>query len=210
MEVLRYPAGTKLAGVVFVQRLTSNNPKALGLSLYRSIEALKELCGDTTLKNVVIMTHCWDTDKPEAEQGLNLDLCPGACFHPAINQGAQVHHCSRAYNPDLGALRIILRGSQAKRYKKPEESMLEVMNKEVEELRRELEEQKRRAQQEACVLKKRIAEMESKLEEQERRARDNAGGLWNCIVMMQSELEERSGKASATYLNSQHVPSRPI
>ena len=111
--------------------------------------------------------------------------------------------------------------------KKQEESMQEVTNKEVEELRQELEEQKRRAQQEADLFKERIAEMQSKeeiarkqmvrehrqeLEEQKRKAQEEADGFRKCITEMQSELEEdrhRSGKASATY-NSPHVPAHPI
>ena len=206
------------------------------------------------------MTHRWNTDGPEAEQILKPDLSPGGCFHPAIEQGAQVYHCTGASKPDLGALRIILRGRPAipkvqqepiyessgpeqialttelsnevpklaERHdtdvKKLEGGMQEVMDKKVEELQRKLEEQKRRAQQEVDVLKKRIAEMQSKeestrkefcqeLEEQERRAREEADGLRNRIGEMQSELEKdrhRSGKASATYLNSQHVTFHPI
>ena len=136
---------------------------------------------------------------------------------------------------------------------KPEESMQKAMDKKVEELRQELEEQNRRAREEADGLRKRIAEMRSKEEstrnefhkeleererrgreeadvfkkqiaemqskeeiarkEMERRARDEADGLRKRIADMQSKLEEdrhTSGKASATYLNSRHVPSHPI
>ena len=44
------------------------------------------------------------------------------------------------------------------------------------------------------------------LEEQKRKAREEADGFRNCIAEMQSKLEERHsfGKASATYLNSRH------
>ena len=110
--------------------------------------------------------------------------------------------------------------------KKQEESMQEVTDKKVEELRQELEEQKRRAQQEADLFKECIAEMQSKeiarkqmvrehrqeLEEQKRKAQEEADGFRKRITEMQSELEEdrhRSGKASATY-NSSHVPAHPI
>ena len=97
--------------------------------------------------------------------------------------------------------------------KKLEESMQEVMSAKVEELWRELEEQKRRAREEADMFKKQIAEMKSKeeiarkqmirehhqeLEEQERRVREEADGLKNCNAEMQSKLEEdrhTSGKA---------------
>ena len=94
------------------------------------------------------------------------------------------------------------------------------VDKEIKELRRELEEQKRRAQQEADALKRRISETQSKeesirqevsreLEEQKRKAQEEADGLRKCITELQSELEEdrhTSGKASATY-NFRPVPA---
>ena len=101
--------------------------------------------------------------------------------------------------------------------------MQEATEKKVEELRQELEEQKRRAREEVDMFKKQIAEMQSKeeiareemvrehrqeLEKQERRAREEADGLRKRISEMQSKLEEdrhTSGKASATYLNSRHL-----
>ena len=96
--------------------------------------------------------------------------------------------------------------------KNPEESTQEAMDKKVEELRRELEEQKRKAQQEAVMFKKRIDEMQSKeesarkefcqeLEKQKRKAQEEADGLRKCITELQSKVEEgrhASGKASAT------------
>ena len=75
-------------------------------------------------------------------------------------------------------------------------STQEAVDKEVEELRRELEEQKMRAQHEA--------------EEQKRRAQEEADGLRTCIAGLQSELEKdrhTSGKATDTY-NFRHVPAR--
>ena len=114
-------------------------------------------------------------------------------------------------------------------------SAQEAVDKEVEELRRELEEQKSRAKQEADVFKKRIAEMQSKeadmfkkhvaemqskeesirqevsqeLEGQKRKAQE-ADELRKCITEMQSKLEEdrhRSGTTSATH-DFRHTPTR--
>ena len=253
IKVLRYPTGTKLAGVVWVQRPANGGNGADAYRLINNSKALKELCGDTTLKNVVIMTHRWDNDKPKDEQRLISDLSPGGCFYPAIEQGAQVYHCDDESSPDLGALRIILRGRpvipevqqeptyegngperivpaaepskeipklaerQDSDIKELEESMQEVVNRKVEELRRELEEQKRRAREEAEMFEKQIAEMQSKdknirkelarehrqeLEEQERRAREEADGLRNRNAELQSKPEEgqhASGKPSVVY-----------
>ena len=224
IEVLRFPTGTKLAGVVFVQAPIYDSSNG-GSSLSRSIKALKELCEDTTQKNVFIMILHWNQwiSNPKAEWSLELNLSSRGSFHPAIKQGAQVYFCNS--NPDLGTLRIILQGRLVERYKKLEKSIQDAVDKKVEDLRRELEEsirkesgqeleeEKRRARREADLLKKHIAEMQSKeeiarkeivrehrreLKEQERRAREKADGLRDRISEMQSKLEEdrhTSGKA---------------
>ena len=247
IEVLRYPTGTKLAGVVFFQRLAVDDPNPRHW-LSEKIKVLKELCWDTAWKNVVIMVYDWREVRPTDKKLFNSDLFPGGQLDPAIKREVQVYHCTDTLNPDLGALRIILRGRPvipkaqqepidegsgpewiapatelskeipklAERHdsdvKKLEESMQEVMNKKVEELQRELKEQKRRARREADSLKKRIAEVQSKeesarkefyreLEEQKRRAQKEADGFRKRIAEMQSKLEgdqHTSGKASAT------------
>ena len=212
---------------------------------------VKQLCGDTTLKNLVIMTHDWKKVSPAVEDGMRKAF--PRQYSIAIAEGAQVYHCTNESELDLGALRIILGGRavvpkvqqgpinkssdleqtavamelskeipelaerQNSDIKMLEEGMQDPMDKKGEELLRELEEQNRRAQEEADGLRKHIAEMQSKEEiarkEMERRAREEADGLRKRIAEMQSKLEDYRrgfGKTSATYLNSQHVPSRPI
>ena len=92
-----------------------------------------------------------------------------------------MYHCTGASKPDLGALRIILGDRRTERdnsdTKNQEESIQEVMNKKVEELLRELEEQKSKAREEADGLRKRIAEMQSKLEED----RHTSGGAFEFL-----------------------------
>ena len=198
------------------------------------------------------MTHDWEEVNPADEEGLRQEFSSKKRYRTAIEDGAQVYHCTNGSQLDLGALRIILGGRPvvpkvqqvpinvgsiseqtavaaelsgeipelAQRHnsdiKKLKESMQKAMDKKVEELRRELEEEKRRAREEADGLKKCIAEMQLEeiiRKEMERRAREEADGLRKRIAEMQSKLEEdrhRSGKASATYLNSRHVPSHLI
>ena len=79
-------------------------------------------------------------------------------------------------------------------------STQEAVDKEVDELRRELEEQKTRAQQEADMFKKLVARMESKeestrrepyqkLEEQKRRAQEEADMFKKLVARMESKEE---------------------
>ena len=195
---------------------------------------MEELCEDSTLKNLVIMIH----QPGEFSRGLKVDpkvqlqsdlSDPNGFIQAVVRRGAKVYRCTSASEPDLGPLRIILGGRlvvpevQQEHINKGSESEQTAVrpvepskDKEVEELRRKLEEQKRRAQQEADVFKKRIAEVQSKeesirkeLEKEKRRARKEADGFRKCIAELQSELEEdrhTSGKSSATY-NFQHIPA---
>ena len=181
---------------------------------------MEELCEDLTLKNFVIMTHRWGEVSHKEEALLQSDLSSLDGFvQVVVRRGARIYHCADGSEPDLGALRIILGGRSVvpevqqepiKKGSKSEQTAVRLVepskDKEVVELRRELEEQKRRAQQEADVFKKQIARMQSKeessrkeLEEVKRRARKEAEGFRKSIAELQSELKEdrhTSGKAS--------------
>jgi hypothetical protein len=224
---LRYPTGTKLAGVVFVLQFDITNNRN-GVVLSNNIRALKNLCGNTTLKNVVIMTQDrWDAGKPEAEEKTKLELSPGGSFHPAIEQGAQVYHRTDGSNPDLGALQIIL-GSRSvipKVRQEPGDSGLEQVAP-ATELSNEILKLAERYDNDVKKLKegmqeamdKKVAELRQELEEsirkesrreledEKRRTREE---FKERIAEMQFKLEEdrrRSGKISATY-NFRHVPA---
>ena len=89
------------------------------------------------------------------------------------------------------------------------------------ELRWELEEQKRRAKEEADGLRKCIVAARSReevmrkgmneLEELKSRAQDEADWLRECIAEMQSKLEEdRHGSGKASVIYNLHVPPYPV
>ena len=168
-----------------------------------STGTMQELCGDSTLKNLVIMIYRWKEGSHTGEEMLQSQLSdPSGFVQEVVRRGAKIYRCTGAFEPDLGAVRTIL-GDRS-----------------VAELLRELEEQKGRAQQEADVFKKRIAEMESKegsirqdvsreVEEQKRKAQEEADGFRKCIAEMRSKLEDDRrgfGKTSATY-NLRHLPA---
>ena len=162
--------------------------------------------------------HC--TNGSELDLGALRIILGGRAVVPKVQQGP-INNSS-----DLEQIAVAMELSkeipelaerQNSDIKMLEEGMQDAMDKKGEELLRELEEQNRRAQEEADGLRKYIAEMQSKEEiarkEMEKRAREEADGLRKRIAEMQSKLEDYRrgfGKTSATYLNSQHVPSRPI
>ena len=205
---------------------------------------MKELCEDSTLKNLVIMIHRWSEATDITEERLQSDLSnPSGFVQTVVRRGAKIYHCTGASETDLGALRIILggrsvvpevqqepidKGSKSEQTavrpvepskEKPEleerhnsdirelgGNTEEAADKEIEELRRELEEQKRRAQ-EADVFKKRIAEMVrehyQELEEQKRRGQEEADVFKKHAAEMQSEKEESIRQEASQELEEQ-------
>ena len=219
IEVFRYSTGTKLAGIVYVQRIACDFYRQ-SLSLSDNVQILKELCVDATLKNVVIMIHEWEDVGPKAERG-SLKV-----FNSMTEQGAQLQRFTDASQPARGVLRTILEGRPvvpvvpklAERrdsdIKGLEKSMQEAADQKVQELRRELEEQKRRAQQEADTFKSRIAEVKSreesirediikgyrqKLEEQKRKADTELATLMTHVTATQSEESARRDTGNGRY-----------
>ena len=230
-------------GIVFVH----NFGWLIGNTFKGRIGTMEELCEHSTLKNLVIMIHQWGGVDHNAEEMLQLDLSNPSGFVQEVKQrGARIYRCTSASEPDLGALRIILRGgrfvSEVRREpinngSKSEQTAVwpvggrhnsdirelggstqgAVMDKEVKGLRRELEEQKRRAEQEADVFKEHIATMRSReestrkemvrehyqeLEEQKRRAQEEADAFKKQAAEKESirqevsrELEDQKRKA---------------
>ena len=86
----RYEKGSKLAGVIYIHRISDK--RFTGIT-GRNFKMFRELCGDTTLKNVILVTNRWgevSRDIGEArEDELTSDF-----FKPVLDKGAQMarHH----------------------------------------------------------------------------------------------------------------------
>ena len=57
MTLLRYEKDIKLAGIVYLHRITDNR---MGGSPHRNLRMFGELCGDQAVKKVVLVTTMWD------------------------------------------------------------------------------------------------------------------------------------------------------
>ena len=175
IEVFSYPTGTKLTGIIFLHQVGWT----IGASLESTTGTIEELCEDSTLKNLVIMIHELNNVSDISEAMLQTQLSiPSGFPQQAVSRGAKIYRCTGTSKPDLAALRIILGGRSVipevqqepiNKGRKLEQTAVwpaePSKDKEIEELRRELEEQKRKAQEEADGLRKCITEMQSKLEE---------------------------------------------
>ena len=104
-EILRYSAGVKLAGVIYVHRISDDKFGGLAVKNFRMF---RELCGEKTLKNVILMTNMWGRVTPERGAYREQQL-KDKYFKAAIEKGAQL--CRHINTPESarGILREILK-----------------------------------------------------------------------------------------------------
>ena len=88
--LVRYEAGSKLAGVIYIYRISDR--RFTGIDK-RNLKMFRELCGDETLKNIILVTNMWgevtQAVGESREQRLITDF-----FKPILDKGAQIarHH----------------------------------------------------------------------------------------------------------------------
>ena len=90
-EVLnRYEEGSTLAGVIYIHRISDNR---FGGITGRNFNMFRKLCGESTLKNVVLVTNMWKEDSQAVNEAREKELSE-KFFKPAIDKGAQLvrHH----------------------------------------------------------------------------------------------------------------------
>jgi hypothetical protein len=93
-NVPSYKAEKNLAGVVYIHRIS--DPRVGGMSA-RNFKMLRELCGEDTLRNVVIVTNRWGEVSLEDGEAREAELTrEDIFFKPVLDKGAQMlrHHNS--------------------------------------------------------------------------------------------------------------------
>jgi len=99
--MFRYSAGAKLAGIIYVHRISDDKFGSLAI---RNFRMLRKLCGEKTLKNVMLMTNMWG--RVALQQGTDREQqLKDKYFKAAIENGAQL--CRHTNNPE--SARAILR-----------------------------------------------------------------------------------------------------
>ncbi|KAJ8521938.1 hypothetical protein ONZ45_g1468 [Pleurotus djamor] len=97
-----YSQGKKLSGVIYMHRISDF--RMGGLST-RNLRMVKELCGEKTLKNLVLVTNMWGEVSPTVGEQRERELATDALFFkPAIDKGAQL---LRNYNERGSVMEII-------------------------------------------------------------------------------------------------------
>jgi len=206
-----YSAGVKLAGVIYVHRISDDRFGGLATKNFRMF---RELCGEKTLKNVILMTNMWGRVTPQ-EGATREQQLGNKYFREAIEKGAQMRRHDNTLESAQAILRIILRNQPVvlkiqhelvDEHKNIEQTGAgEELNREISRLvmkyqreMRELEESIRKA------IEDKDEESRQELEEEKRRAREEIeklqqasaemhltmadlqkqlASIWRCVVM---------------------------
>ena len=101
-RLARYEKGSKLAGIIYVHRIS--DVRFTGAST-RNFRMFRKLCGEEAMKNVIFVTNMWGTLEKQVEERHEKQLM-NTHFKPALSQGAQT---ARHYNTTQSAHEIISR-----------------------------------------------------------------------------------------------------
>ena len=88
--MIRYKKGSKLAGVIYVHRISDRRFSGI---TGRNFKIFRELCGEKSLKNVVLVTNMWGEVSQDVGEARERELA-SAFLKPALDKGAQMvrHH----------------------------------------------------------------------------------------------------------------------
>ena len=163
----------------------------------------RELCGDTTLKNVVLVTNMWDDVSRDAGESREKELSTNF-FKPALDKGARMarHHNTERSARDV--VRMIMKNRHVvlqiqrelvdERRDITRTSAGEIINRELNELIRrhqaslnEIQEGMRQA------LREKDEETRQELEEEKRKLQEEMRGLrWDGFQLCRREAEDES------------------
>lgn len=97
-----YEEGSKLAGIIYVHRISDD--RFTGVS-GKNFKMFRNLCGDSTLKNVILVTNMWGRVDEDVGEAHEKELAEEH-FKPALDKGAQL---ARHHNTTQSAHEIIRR-----------------------------------------------------------------------------------------------------
>ena len=70
-RLVRYESGSKLAGIIYIHRISDE--RFTGVSV-RNFKMFRQLCGDSTLKNVIFVTNMWGKVPKEVGEAREKEL----------------------------------------------------------------------------------------------------------------------------------------
>ncbi|KIM56893.1 hypothetical protein SCLCIDRAFT_69667, partial [Scleroderma citrinum Foug A] len=83
-----YEQGAKLAGIIYMHRISDFR---VGGTSKRNFRIFRELCGDNTLRNVLIVTNMWGSVNPKIGEAREKELASNdKFFKPVLEKGARM------------------------------------------------------------------------------------------------------------------------
>jgi len=192
-----YNEGKKLSGVIYLHRISDFR---MGGVSKRNFKMFRDLCGETTLKNVVIVTNMWNKVSLEEGEARETQLATtNQFFKPALDKQAQLLR----HDNTLESTRIILRyliSNNPLALRIQEELVDE--RKDLSQtdagaaLNRELLESEAKYQQELCQMKK---EMEAAVQGRDEETRAELAEEYNRLENEMKKIQEESKNLASHY-----------
>ena len=174
--IVRYENGSRLAGLIYMHRISDRRFSGIA---GRNFRVFRELCGETSLKNVILVTNMWAEVSIDVGEERERELASDF-LKPALDKGAQM---ARHHNTEQSAHEVIRRimnnhpvALQIQQELVDQHKDISntaaggAINAELEEVKRRHEAEKKRAEEEkARVLREQEEEARRKREEETRR-----------------------------------------
>ena len=99
----RYEEGFKLTGLIYIHRISDSRFTG---TTGRNFKMFRDLCGDPTLKNVILVTNMWGAVSLEVGEARQKELSCSS-FKPALDMGARIARHDNTTQSSHNVIRMI-------------------------------------------------------------------------------------------------------
>ncbi|KAJ7678997.1 P-loop containing nucleoside triphosphate hydrolase protein [Mycena polygramma] len=197
---ITYESGKKLAGVIYMHRIS--DVRMGGIST-RNFKMFRQLCGESTLKNIVIVTNMWGEVGIEVGEAREAELASDErFFKPVLDKGARLLRHDNDVASAQGILHYLI-GNQPRALRIQCE--LVDQGKEIsqtaagEELNRELAEQIKRHRQEMAILQQEMKESAEAIREKDEETKKELEAETRKLQAEMTRVQDDSRKLTSDY-----------
>ena len=105
-SIYRYQQGIKLAGVLYLHRISDNRMSGTPV---KNFKMFRKLCGDSALQNVIIVTNMWGEVNPQVGEEREAELMGNDIFFkPAIEKHTRIVRHENTVPSAKHIIRLIL------------------------------------------------------------------------------------------------------
>ena len=97
-----------LSGVIYIHRISDNQFNGIS---GRSFNLFRELCGESVLKNTILVTNMWGEVSPDVGEAREKDLSSNF-LKPALDKGAQMVRHNNTIQSAHDIIRVIIRSTR--------------------------------------------------------------------------------------------------